>query len=214
MPHERSTRPSAAGLILTGLLLPLAVFAMLAALIGMQGTPAFDEPLLLALQGLHTPALDRVFLAISQAGYLYFVVPFNIALTLWLGWRRRLREALFVAIASGGSALLNLTAKPLFARERPALWESIAPEHNFSFPSGHAMGSMTLAWVLVLLAWPTRWRWPVLAAAAAFAILVGLSRPYLGVHYPSDILAGWAAASVWAVAVYLVVLRRPGPGLS
>src|SRR3546814_8426441 len=94
--------------------------------------------------------------------------------------------------ATGGSGLLTVVAKQAFARDRPSLWESIAPEHNFSFPSGHAMGSMTLAAVLVLLAWPTRWRWPVVAAMAVFVPMVGLSRVYLGVHFPSDILAGWA----------------------
>ena len=97
----------------------------------------------------------------------------------------------FAAFATGGSALLNLAAKQAFARDRPSLWESIAPEHNYSFPSGHAMGSMTLAVALVLLAWNTRWRWPVVAAMAVFVPMVGLSRVYLGVHYPSDILAGW-----------------------
>ena len=69
------------------------------------------------------------------------------------------------------------------------------------------MGSMTLACVLVLLTWHTRWRWPVVAVMALFVPLVGLSRVYLGVHFPSDILAGWAAASGWAVAVYLLVFR-------
>ena len=114
---------------------------------------------------------------------------------------------LFAAIALGGSALLNIAAKQIFARDRPSLWESIAPEHNYSFPSGHAMGSVTLACVLVLLAWRTRWRWPVTVAMAAFVLLVGLSRIYLGVHYPSDILAGWAVATAWAVAVYLIAFR-------
>lgn len=200
-----------AGLVLVGLILPLAIFATFAFLVNEQGVPAFDESLLLALHGMHTSALDRFVVVISHAGYLYFVVPFDITFTLWLAWRRHIREAQFTAIALGGSALLNLALKPLFARERPALWESIAPEHNFSFPSGHAMGSMSLACVLVLLAWPTRWRWPVIATMAAFVLLVGLSRPYLGVHYPSDILAGWAVAIAWGVAVYLLVFRRCGP---
>ena len=65
----------------------------------------------------------------------------------------------------------------------------------------------TLAGVVVLLAWRTRWRWPVLLLAVPFVLLVGGSRVYLGVHFPSDILAGWAAASIWAAIVYLAVFR-------
>ena len=147
------------------------------------------------------------FLLFSTIGYEWGVVPFDIVLVLVLALLRRYREGLFAAIALGGSALLNLAAKQFFARDRPSLWESIAPETNFSFPSGHAMGSMTLACVLVLLAWRTRWRWPMLVAMAAFVVMVGLSRVYLGVHYPSDILAGWTAATAWTVGVYLLVFR-------
>ena len=124
-------------------------------------------------------------------------------------WKRLL--LLFAGIALGGSALLNLGAKQLFARERPSLWESIHPETTFSFPSGHAMGSMTLAAVLVLLAWRTRWRWWVAVPALAFALLVGASRVYLGVHFPSDILAGWAAACAWVVLAYLLVFHGTRP---
>jgi len=91
------------------------------------------------------------------------------------------------------------------------LWESIAPEITYSFPSAHAMGSMALACVLVLLAWPSRWRWWVAVPAALFVLGVGLSRVYLGVHYPSDILAGWAAALVWTIAVHGLVFRRVKP---
>jgi undecaprenyl-diphosphatase len=73
------------------------------------------------------------------------------------------------------------------------------------------MGSMTLAMVVVLLCWGVRtrwgwgWRWPVTVLAAAFVLMVGLSRIYLGVHFPSDILAGWTAASIWVVGVYSLV---------
>jgi undecaprenyl-diphosphatase len=62
-----------------------------------------------------------------------------------------------------------------------------------------------------LLAWPTRWRWPALALAAAFVVLVGYSRVYLGVHFPSDILAGWMAATAWVVGVYLVLFHNAAP---
>jgi len=95
----------------------------------------------------------------------------------------------------------------LFQRDRPSLWESVSPETTFSFPSGHAMGSMTLAMVAILLAWPTRWRWPVLLAAGVFALLVAASRIYLGVHYPSDILGGWMAEMAWVTGIHLVLFR-------
>ncbi len=120
-----------------------------------------------------------------------------------------MREGLFAGLALVGSALLNLATKHLFARERPDLWVSIAPEDTYSFPSGHAMGSMTLAAV----------RDPA-GVAHALALAGGrgrpvpsrcwwaLSRVYLGVHYPSDILAGWTAASVWTVAAFLMVFRH------
>lgn len=197
-------------LLFAGLLLPLWGFAELADEIRDGDAFFFDEPLLLLGQSLARDGFDRVFAFFSHAGYEYGVVPVDVLLVLGLALRRRLREGLFAGVAIGGSALLNLAAKQFFGRERPSLWESIAPEGTLSFPSGHAMGSMTLALVLLLLAWPTRWRWPLLALAAVFVPMVGLSRVYLGVHYPSDILAGWAAASIWAVGIYLMVFRGQG----
>src|SRR5690606_17980110 len=119
--------------------------------------------------------------------------PLDIAIALGLLLARRWREAAFASVSFTGSALLNLGTKQFFQRERPSLWDSIAPETTFSFPSGHAMGPATLAAVVVLLAWHTRWRWPVLLLAALFTGMVGVSRMYLGVHYPSDVLGGWAA---------------------
>jgi undecaprenyl-diphosphatase len=195
------------GLLFAGVLLPLWAFAELADEVREQEGFFFDQPLLLAANAMARSGFDQLFLFFSAIGYQYGVVPVDIALVLLLALKRRLREGLFAGIALAGSALLNVAAKQFFARDRPSLWESIAPEDNYSFPSGHAMGSMTLALVLVALAWPTRWRWPVLIAMAVFVAMVGLSRVYLGVHYPSDILAGWTAASVWTVGAYLLVFR-------
>ena len=195
-------------LLFVGVLLPLWGFAELADEVREGEGFAFDEPLLRFAHALSFPALDQAMLLASALGYAWFVVPFDVLLVLALAGLRRVREALFAALALGGSALLNIAAKQVYARARPALWESLSPEHTFSFPSGHAMGSMTLAWVAVLLAWRTRWRWPVLLVALPFAVAVGLSRVYLGVHFPSDILAGWAAASTWAVAGFFVVFHH------
>lgn len=195
-------------LLFIGLLLPLWGFAELVDEVR-EGEPfVFDEPVLLFAHQMATAGFDRVFLLFSALGYQRGVVPFDIAFVLALALRRRAREGLFAGLALGGSALLNIATKHLFARERPALWDSIAPETTFSFPSGHAMGSMTLAWVCLLLAWRTPWRWPVTAGVALFTTLVGLSRVYLGVHYPSDILAGWTAASVWTVACFFLVFQH------
>jgi undecaprenyl-diphosphatase len=192
-------------LLFAGVLLPLWGFVELAdELREAEGFP-FDAPILHLAHAMARDGFDQLFLLFSALGYEYGVVPFDIALVVALAWRRRFRESIFAAVALGGSALLNIAAKQAFARDRPSLWESISPEDSFSFPSGHAMGSMTLAGVLVLLALPTRWRWVAIAAMGVFVPMVGLSRIYLGVHYPSDILAGWAAASVWAVGCYGLV---------
>ncbi len=190
------------------LLLPLWLFGGLAEEVHEGEAFAFDVPLLEWAHGLHSPARDRVFLFFTHAGYEWGVVPFDVLLVLALGALRRHREAFFAGVALAGSGILNVAAKHYFGRARPSLWESLLPETTYSFPSGHAMGSMTLAAVLVLLAWRTRWRLPVLAVMSLFVVMVGLSRVYLGVHYPSDILAGWAAALAWTLGVFLLVFRR------
>lgn len=195
-------------LLFVGLLLPLWGFAELADEVREREPFPFDVPILRFAHALAGDGLDRIAVFFSAIGYQYGVVPFDIALIAILAWRRRMSEGLFAGLAIVGSALLNLSTKQFFARDRPGLWESIAPETTFSFPSGHAMGSATVAWILLLLAWRTPWRWPVALVVVSFASLVGFSRVYLGVHYPSDILAGWAAASVWTVSVYVLVFRN------
>lgn len=195
-------------LLFVGVLLPLAGFVALADEIHEVEAFHFDDVLLLRMHGLASPALDRFFVLMSRLGYGWGVIPLDVLIVTALLLARRWRKAAFATTAFVGSALLNLGSKQIFQRERPGLWESVAPESTFSFPSGHAMGSMTLAVVVVLLMWSTRWRWPVVVLAVLFVALVGLSRVYLGVHFPSDILGGWCAALVWGLGVYLLMFRR------
>jgi undecaprenyl-diphosphatase len=194
------------------ILVPLTAFAGLADELREGQGFFFDAPIQLFLHKLATPGIDWFFVSISKLGYQYGVIPVDVAIAAWLVWKRRYRDALFFALAVVGSLLVNLGAKNHFTRLRPDLWAPISPEMSFSFPSGHAMGSMTLGAAVALLAWPTRARWWVFGAAALFVLLVGMSRVYLGVHYPSDILAGWTAASAWVLAMHwLVAARAPPP---
>src|SRR5690606_1016481 len=133
--------------------LPLAGFVTLADDIHEAEAFHFDVALLLHLHGLATPGLNTFFVVLSKLGYEWGVIPLDVLIVAVLLLRRRWRKAAFAATAFVGSALLNLGSKQLFQRERPSLWESIAPESTFSFPSGHAMGSMTLAVTAVLLTW-------------------------------------------------------------
>lgn len=199
-------------LVFAGIGLPLWGFGELVDELREGEAFPFDEPVLLFAHDMARAGFDRFFLLASDLGYTGVIVA-DTVLVLALVLGRRLRASLFAAVATVGSMLLNVAAKHAFARVRPALWDSIAPETTFSFPSGHAMGSITLAWVVVLLWWHLdgrwrAWRWPVAALALAFTLAVGLSRIYLGVHYPSDILAGWTAATVWTLGTYGLIYAR------
>ena len=169
------------------------------------------SPVLNMLHAMATPTLDGFFVLMTQLGHLWGVVPLDLIVLLSLALRRRFRDGLFFGIAVTGSAVLDIVAKNYFARMRPDLWLSLRPETTYSFPSGHAMGSATLGMALIILCWPTRWRWPITVASLVFVLLVGVSRVYLGVHYPSDILAGWSAAIAWVLGMYVLVDRKAPP---
>jgi undecaprenyl-diphosphatase len=200
--------------LFVGVLIPLFVFGELAEDVAEREQFFFDDPILLFMHRQATPWLDNAMLFFSLIGDRFGVIPADIGIMLLLLWRRRWGDALFWSLAVGGAAVLNLAAKQSFGRIRPELWLSIAPEKTFSFPSGHAMESMAFVAALAVLTWPTRWRWPVLLLGSLFVLLVGLSRVYLGVHYPSDIVAGWAASLAWVLGVSIILygrLMKPSP---
>jgi membrane-associated phospholipid phosphatase len=197
-------------LLFFGVALPLVAFGALAEDVYTAGGIGWDEPILRYVHQHATPERDAAMKFISAIGYAWGVVPVAIGLTFVLLAVRRRGNALFWAVAMGGAGLMNRGAKALFRRDRPELWLSPAPEHTYSFPSGHAMGSMALVAALAVLAWPTRWRWFAIVGGAIFTFLVGFSRVYLGVHYPSDVVAGWAAALAWVLGLSQVAYGRLG----
>jgi undecaprenyl-diphosphatase len=123
-----------------------------------------------------------------------------VLLTLLLVWKER-ASALYLVLTAVGGALLNLGLKMIFARARPDLTSAISVARWYSFPSGHAMDSFVVFGSMAYLALRQPWRWRVesacLAGALTLAALIGVSRIYLGVHWLSDIIGGWCAATVW-----------------
>lgn len=185
-------------------LIPLILFGFLAEDVADKDIFPFDYPIMAALRARSTPLFDILMLGASVAGSVYGLLPFNLAIFGYCVWRRKMHAATFWVLATGGGLLLNLITKQFFHRTRPTFWESIAPETSFSFPSGHAMCSMATAAALVVLFRRSQWRAHVTVIAVFCVLMVGISRPYLGVHFPSDILAGWTAALAWVVGLAII----------
>ena len=131
----------------------------------------------------------------------------------WLVLRRAWWTAAWVFVAAGLVGPVNGLLKELYGRERPQFAEGGARYESLAFPSGHASGIAALVTVALVLAWPrlapaARRGW--LAAGVALALLVGVTRLWLGVHQLSDVVAGWAVGVGWTLLVVLVSGALPG----
>ena len=191
-----------------GVLVPLCGLALLARWVVHPQPPPFDLAVLEWIHSHASPGRDRAVEWITDLGTWRGVVPITVALVIYLLARRRSAQALFVLLSMVGAWLLDDAAKAFYGRERPALWNSATRQMWFGFPSGHAMSSMALGTVLTILAWRTPARWPVLVGSALLVLLVGGSRLYLGVHFPSDVVAAWLASLAWVLGLRLVLLPR------
>lgn len=160
-----------------------------------------DRSVLLRLNHFATPELDRLIVGITSLGDVVSVVTITAGLLAFLAYRKKWQAFTQVAFGMAGAGLLNFTLKLIFERDRPQLWEWIIHESSYSFPSGHAMLTGALAFTVIMLAWRTRYRYAAIVGGAAYIILIGFSRLYLGVHYPTDIIAGWCVSLAWVLAV-------------
>lgn len=194
-------------------LLPLLLFASLARDVVAAGALPYDRSVMMWLHVRESPVLTTTMSALTELGGLVAVPIIAVAWAGLFWWRGRRRDAALLAAAVIGSTLLNTVLKAVFQRDRPDFWEHLVVEDSYSFPSGHAMASMSLAAALVVIAWSSLWRWPAIAGGVVYVLVVGVSRIYLGVHFPSDILAGWCVAVLWVTVVAVVLddgSRRPG----
>lgn len=157
--------------------------------------------------------LMRDITAFGGTGPLAFI---TLAGMVYLLLRRRLRTALFLFAAIAGGQLLSSLLKVGFDRPRPDLVPHGMTVYTASFPSGHAMMTaivyLTLAALLARSESRRRLKAFLLLLAAGVTLMVGISRVYLGVHWPSDVLGGWMIGSAWAAGCWtlIVLLQRRG----
>ncbi len=193
-------------LILIGVYLPLQLFEILAVKVWDNGTGfPWDVPILLAIHQTAQPQLDTLAVILTNIGSPKVALPVSSVIGLVLLLKKQWRLSAYLFITATGSTIINIFAKGFMHRIRPHLWESAMHKSSYAFPSGHAMTSMTTIAILLVLAWKTPWRLPVLILGSLFILTIGWTRLYLGVHFPSDILAGWMVAFAWAVGVYIVI---------
>ncbi|WP_314585828.1 phosphatase PAP2 family protein [Paenibacillus terrigena] len=180
---------------------------------------AFDEAIIHFVQGKESPFWTGFAKFCAFIGSTVPVIVIALITMLFLFFVLKHREELILfVIVVGGSALLNVVLKRLFTRERPTI-HRILEETGYSFPSGHAMAAFSLYGVIVFLLWKhIRPRWGrvlLLILGSLIIAMIGISRVYAGVHYPSDVLAGYLVAGSWlafCIYWYQWYRERKSPG--
>ena len=176
----------------------------------------FDRAVLLWIDQNVPESWDGAMRWITALGYYWVVMPLLAAAVLAFYLKNWRLSAILLCVSTGGSALLTTVIKAVFQRVRPELVDSAYTASFYSFPSGHATVAVGFYGVLtVILAYRARGlaRWAIAAGGAALVLLIGFSRLYLGVHYPTDVLAGFLTALVWVISVgtvYVVWLSIRG----
>lgn len=168
-------------------------------------TARFDSEIRSAVHQDSSPPLTAAMLVITTVGAPYVEAPLAAAI-FFIFWRKGWRRgAVLFVIALAGAALLDVTLKFAFHRPRPVPFFGLPVPATYSFPSGHALFALCFYGILASLLAERTSRGGVRVVIWMFAVIliaaIGFSRIYLGVHYPTDVIAGYAAGFIWVVAV-------------
>jgi undecaprenyl-diphosphatase len=178
----------------------------------------FDRAILLALRRPDDPAnpLGPLWLQVAARDVTSLGSPAVLTLVTlvvlgFLGLKRQWRAALFVLGSICGGTAVSFALKELVQRPRPDFVAAVAQTQTYSFPSGHAFLSavtfLTLGALLARVQRQAEVKIYLLAVAITITVLVGISRVYIGVHWPTDVLAGWCAGAAWAILCWLIAER-------
>lgn len=177
-----------------------------------EGETQTDERVADWLHGRATDPFTDAFRVITTFGNFVTLLVVTVLAVAFLWRRRRRTDAMFVALAFLGAQVLSSGMKLGFRRERPFFADPLATESTFSFPSGHSLVSLAVyGSIALLLAQQVRrpaWRILLFAGTALLVLAIGFSRLYLGVHFLSDVLAGFAAGTAWLALLYVALELR------
>ena len=182
-------------------LVSLIGFSCIAILMNRQKLSQFDQGLISSIQGFESPALTLVMKFFTLIGSFpsVFVIAIFASLFLYYVLKHRMELILFGSVVIG-TPIINQILKQFFHRARPDLHRLIEIG-GYSFPSGHAMNAFTVYGIITFLLWrhiPSHLgRTILILISSGFIFMIGTSRIYLGVHYPSDIIGGYFASGFW-----------------
>lgn len=178
-----------------------------------DGVTRLDRPWHRWVLDHRSPGLNRLMEGVSTVGSTAVLAAVAVLVAAWLVWRRRWEQAVLVGVATGGAGLLVPLIKNLVDRPRPPMADRLMVETSWSYPSGHSLGATAVIGALTVVA-ATATRGVARAAAVALGLLlvaaIGVSRIYLGVHWPSDVFAGWLVGGLWLAVCRVLTSRWPG----
>ena len=199
----------------------LFAFVMLAGEVMEGDTQAFDNHILLALRDAADPSkpigpawIENSLLDITAIGGSTVLGLIVVVVLGFLVLQTRYRTAMVVAMTTASGALLDTLMKHAFNRPRPSILPPLRTVFTTSFPSGHAMESaivyLTLGAILMQAVDSRPTKLYILAISVLLTAVVGISRVYLGVHYPTDVIGGWIVGFSWASICWLLAQRLEG----
>ncbi len=211
-PEARAFTPDWRILTLLGLALAASAFVFVELLEDMVEDPLIplDTFIYGLMQGLRTPVLDALMIAITELGDTVVVVTLTAVIAFWLIWRGAWRTLVYWLTAIAGASAINTAIKGALERPRPVELY-LQGASAWSFPSGHSTVNAVLygclAMILVRECRPS-WRLPIIAVSAVLIVLIGFSRLYLGAHWASDVFGGFVFGAMWMALLSLFYMYR------